>query len=1502
MLTIRPVVAQSVVTHSDEVKEHSTDEVRLAALEPDRTQVSDRWELVTDADDPAADLTGFPDYRLFQIDRMSGVLTFKTPPNYENPRSAAAATATNLAAMNVYKVKAKFGDGEKYLAVEVTVQVTGIEEDGNITLSNRRPEVGVTLMALLADPDKGIRTPDWQWQVETSEGTGVFEDIANAVNRRYTPKAEDVGKHLKATANYQDGHDTDYVEEYAESEFVVRAAPGANVAPMFREEDEDTPTDGMQTSRRIEENAAPGTMVGPALFATDNDHLPAGNPGGEPRDELTYSLLDPAGTTGTNVDGVDDDSDPNTPSDRDGHAARFSIDQATGQITTRAHLDRESLDRDGTDNDYTYTVVVKATDPSGKEGEATLTIHVLDVEETPQLTGPAALTYFENSANSTNDPELRLDRIPSSTATDATETADVQEALYRATDNDLDDDAAVAVGDIQWELTGPDAARFQFESSTVTYTDSETLTNDEGTPIATRDPAVATAPALQFRSAPNVEAPADVGGTRGDNIYEITVRAWDEDWLIGSRDVTIRVADTDDLGTITLSHIRPQQGIELAATLNDPDGVSGQVKWQWYPGDDTSGTPIDGATSATFTPPTTGAGSSDELTVLATYEDRGSRGQERMAMTTTANAVRDNPVAVDDPDTTDVDESGENKDPTFYVDYYLDETQTPPERTVLDPGEEARRISANETSSYVRYVLEGQHPINVRNSELAAREYVDSSGGAEDTAATVKVWDGHIATAADLAATPPRVTADGTNGRENLQFDLSGADAKYFAINQNPGETGDPAGLIKTKGPLDFETKSTYTVTVTATDPTGAKDTATVTIKVLDQAEIEGVPGDEKRVWVDENTYFIDSLKANNPPDVSLGGLKWSLLTADEPANTPANNRNDVRSVDCQFDDMNDNLCDDFRFSQFNTANTNLLFAIGKGETHDAPDFEDPKDVLGITGETSDPDEQTFDASGQEAGNNVYQVRVRVAFATLRSDGDANHPNPASDEMEERTYVMRVVDVDEAPTFRGDDSDQSIDENSDDDLPRIDINRDVGGSVTAMDPEDTSTPDPNKKLTFTLSLPQAYSNMFDIVPSTGEIVTRSRIDYEALDLEEQGTPGGQYKAITGVTVTVNDSSGMADNMATLPVSINVRDVNETPVAAQPLVISGDAAVSDYAENQDDTTVGTYMVSGDNEDTATWSRSGADMALFDLDVDGQEATLKFMDAPDFEMPADADGDNMYMVTIQVMYDADDMDSRDVTVTVTNVEEMGTVTLAPTRPSVGTAIVASLEDMDMVMEGTVMWQWASADAMDGDFTNITGATMYTYTPVAADASMWLRAMATYTDGFDSGNVAMMVTETAVTEVPVNVAPEFADETATRSIPENTAANTNIGDPFEATDDNGDTLTYSLEGTDAASFRINESTGQLRTSAALNFETKSTYSVVVKATDPGELSDTIDVTINVTDVDEEVPMTVQDYDTNGTAGIQIDEVFDAINDYFDDGLSIAELFEVIDAYFNG
>ena len=77
--------------------------------------------------------------------------------------------------------------------------------------------------------------------------------------------------------------------------------------------------------------------------------------------------------------------------------------------------------------------------------------------------------------------------------------------------------------------------------------------------------------------------------------------------------------------------------------------------------------------------------------------------------------------------------------------------------------------------------------------------------------------------------------------------------------------------------------------------------------------------------------------------------------------------------------------------------------------------------------------------------------------------------------------------------------------------------------------------------------------------------------------------------------------------------------------------------------------------------------------------------------------------------------------------------------------------------------------------------------------------------------------------------------------------------MGAPVAATDDDaGDTLTYSLEGTDGGSFTIVSTSGQIQTSAALNYEAKSSYSVTVKVND-GTVNVTKAVTISVTDVDE-------------------------------------------------
>ena len=102
--------------------------------------------------------------------------------------------------------------------------------------------------------------------------------------------------------------------------------------------------------------------------------------------------------------------------------------------------------------------------------------------------------------------------------------------------------------------------------------------------------------------------------------------------------------------------------------------------------------------------------------------------------------------------------------------------------------------------------------------------------------------------------------------------------------------------------------------------------------------------------------------------------------------------------------------------------------------------------------------------------------------------------------------------------------------------------------------------------------------------------------------------------------------------------------------------------------------------------------------------------------------------------------------------------------------------------------------------------------------------------------------------------NEPPEFPlTETRARDVDENTPAGENIGEPVAATDPEGDTLTYSLDAAGATSFDIGSTTGQLRTKAALDFETTPSYSVTVTATDTGAATDTIIITITVNNLDE-------------------------------------------------
>ena len=362
-------------------------------------------------------------------------------------------------------------------------------------------------------------------------------------------------------------------------------------------------------------------------------------------------------------------------------------------------------------------------------------------------------------------------------------------------------------------------------------------------------------------------------------------------------------------------------------------------------------------------------------------------------------------------------------------------------------------------------------------------------------------------------------------------------------------------------------------------------------------------------------------------------------------------------------------------------------------------------------------------------------------------------------------------------------------------------------------------------------------------------LARLRLDGNRLT----GTIPAELGRLTNLTVLY-----LSGNPLTGCVPASLRDVEDTDFAQlgltfctsrEDLSIAGDAAVSDYAENQEDTTVATYTVSGDNVATAMWSlptgdpdgdgplvaAQTRDKDFFKLEGTGQERVLKFKAAPNFEMPrsqaVSATNTNVYMVTLQVRHDDEDIAFRPVTITVTDVDELGTLTTDMDSPisymENGTMTVATYTASGP-MADNAMWTLEGADADSFMLDGTTGmSTMLKFEPApdyespmggADDSNTYMVTVKAEAGGeMERTTVTIMVTD-------VNEAPEFAADTATREVPENSAAEAVVGDPVTATDtDSGDTLTYTLSGDDAMYFTIDSGTGQIMVGmdTMLNYE---------------------------------------------------------------------------------
>ena len=264
----------------------------------------------------------------------------------------------------------------------------------------------------------------------------------------------------------------------------------------------------------------------------------------------------------------------------------FSIDESSGQISIGqgTALDFESPGDSGGNNVYEMTVqVTDGKDEAGNPNSVVddtidVTVRVTGVNEPPKISSPGAeIEVDENSTKS----------------------------FLTLSANDPEGDT------VTWTLDAAGADRGSFSLS--------------GTG------------AIEFKSSPDFESPLD---TDRDNDYELTVTATDDGLPKASSRLalTIRVVNTDEPGTVTLSTLGPQVGVQLRAELSDPDGAVSGESWQWIRYSGGQEREISGATGSSYTP--TSADDGSRLQATVSYTD--GQGSGKYAAGPVSHPVGDN--------------------------------------------------------------------------------------------------------------------------------------------------------------------------------------------------------------------------------------------------------------------------------------------------------------------------------------------------------------------------------------------------------------------------------------------------------------------------------------------------------------------------------------------------------------------------------------------------------------------------------------------------------------------------------------------------------------------------------------------------------------------------------------------------------------------------------------------------------------------------------------------
>ncbi len=1198
--------------------------------------------------------------------------------------------------------------------------------------------------------------------------------------------------------------------------------------------------EGDEIERFVKEDVQPGGSVGAPVVASGG----TGN--------LTYSL------SGTD-------------------AASFTINTGTGQILLAqgASFDYES-------EKTTYRLVVTATGQPGETASVDVVIYVENVNEPPEF--DIDNIYFESF-------EVRENTAANTNIGDPITAVDPED------------------GEVTYSLVGTDAALFDVDDSggqvktkgslnyevassyTVAFTASDPQSNsasidltimvkdvDTEAPGKPAKPSVSPNPGNGHESlAVTWTAPANEGPVITSYVVQYRVEDWGDEWIQAT-------VDGSGLKT-TVSGLESDTKYEAQIrAVND----EGQGPWS------ESGT---AETLAAPPPNSLPEFDDDAITSLSIAEN------------SPADTAVGAPITATDSDSQDV------------LTYSLSGADS----ALFFVGASSGQISIGAGTSLDFESPSDSGGNNVYNLTVQVTDGKNAEGIADTSVddtidVTITVTDVNELPefgSSDVEREVDENTPEGTNiGDPNvasdpesntLTYSLSGADSTLFSVGASTGQISVGTGTV-----LDFESPSdsggdnVYDLTVKVSDgkdAAGNSDTSiddmvgvTITVKNVNEPPEFDSSGVELEVAENTatNSNIGDPITAVDPED---GDVTYSLTGANAGLFDVDASNGQVKTKGSLNYEAASTYTVAFTASdpQSNSASIALTITVTDVDTEApgkpakpsvAPNSGNGHEALKVAWtapENAGPAitgyvvQFRIDDSGDEwtqvtvVGNTVETTISRLESSTeyeaqVRADNDEGE-GPWSESGTADTFAAPVENS--APEFDdGATITMSVGENA---VP----GSAVGAPITASDS------DQDDVLTYSLS--GADSDLFSIGPSTGQISVGTGT---VLDFESPSDSGGDN--VYDLTVKVSDGKDAAGNSDTsiddmVGVTITVINENEPPEFEPSLV------ELEIAENTvSNTKVGDPIEATDPEsDVLVYSLVGVDAGSFEIEpITGQIKTKALLD---HESPADAGGDNVYEVSLQVTdgWDGDGNadtavdDTVSVTITVINeneppefepsLVELEIAENTATNTNIGDQIAATDPESDALTYSLVGSdsQWFDVDTSGGQIK--TKALLDYESPADTGGDNVYNVTVQVTDGRNGdGNADTAVDDTvsvAITVTDMNERPEFDSSAVELEIAENTATNTNIGDQISATDPESDALTYSLVGADSHWFDVDPSSGQIKTKGLLDHESPSdsgsdnVYELTVLVTDgkdavgnaDTEVDDTVSVAITVTDVNE-------------------------------------------------